>query len=282
MKRCLTCRRVYSDESLKFCRDDGEPLVVSTVADESAETVHLSMPPHAVSTADAPTRVFEVGEAAHLTVPPANVETGKLEESRAAGISRVALRARRRVLAALLAVPVLAAGAALVIYLNPRNAKVPIESIAVLPFAGENKVVELDRFPEDSQGQQRTKRQLERNKETEDLSSLLTRDITNNLAQLPSLRVISRTTVSRYKEKDVNLVAAGRELGVHAVFSGEVFQLGDLLTINVELVDARHDEQIWGRSYQYNVAEFAAKRQEISHHLAECLQRNRQGKRCEN
>lgn len=284
MKRCLTCQRVYADESLKFCRDDGEPLVVAALADESAGAVRLGASSLPASARDAPTRVFGVGEAAHLTVPPAKVETSRLEGPRPEGVIRRALRSRRRVLTALLAAPVLA-GASLAFYSYSRDAGVAVESIAVLPFTSENRDEMLPRdLSEDSEGQRHVRRQVARDKELEKISNDLTKYFHNNLPPLPRLRIATGDSAARYRGgKDARIkVTAGREMGVHAVFSGHVEQVGDRLTISVELVDARHDEHIWGDNYDCKVEELEARRRDTLHKLAECLRQNQRGKRCEN
>lgn len=276
MKRCLTCKRVYSDESLNFCRDDGDKLLilVPAVADEAVGTLPLG----ARARAGAATHVLGNDGAAHETVPPTNVETNRLKESSPEGV-----RTRRRRLAVLLAV-LIVAGTALALYIRSRNARVPIESIAVLPLTSENGDDVLKDLPEDSEWQHRLKLQEARNKELEKHSARLTENILYNLPRLPNLRIVLGNAASRYRGKDTRIMAsAGRELEVHAVFSGSMYQVGDRLTISVALVDARYNEHIWGARYDdCKVEELDARQQFISQKLADCLRLNRQGKPCEN
>jgi tetratricopeptide (TPR) repeat protein len=77
----------------------------------------------------------------------------------------------------------------------------------------------------------------------------------NSLSQLPQLRVIARTTVFRYKGQDVEPQKVGQELGVDAVLTGEVKQRGDILIIQVDLIDVGDGSQIWGEQYQYQLAD---------------------------
>ncbi len=175
------------------------------------------------------------------------------------------------------------AGTALAFYIRSRNAGVSVESIAVLPFTSQNQDELLKDFTEDSEGRERMKRQRERDRELEVLSDQLTDNIFNNLPRLPNLRIIPSDASSRYKGKDArNKVVAGRELGVHAVFSGEVVQTGDQLTVRVELVDARYNEHLWGNRYSCKVEGLDTRRRDISQDLTRCLELNRQGKRCGN
>ena len=78
------------------------------------------------------------------------------------------------------------------------------------------------------------------------LSDGITESIINNLSQLPKLRVMARTTVFRYKGKEVDPQEVGRVLGVRAVLTGRVLQLGERLIIGAELVDVADGSQFWG------------------------------------
>src|SRR5262249_49120730 len=65
--------------------------------------------------------------------------------------------------------------------------------------------------------------------EMEYLGDGITESIINSLTQLPQLRVIPRSTVFRYKDQNVDPEEIGRELGVRAVLTGRILQLGDSL-----------------------------------------------------
>jgi TolB-like protein/Tfp pilus assembly protein PilF len=81
------------------------------------------------------------------------------------------------------------------------------------------------------------------------LSEGITESLINTLSQLPSLRVLSRSAVFRYKGQNVDAKKVGNELNARTVLKGDVKQLGDQLVINVELIDARDNHQIWGDQY---------------------------------
>jgi TolB-like protein len=84
---------------------------------------------------------------------------------------------------------------------------------------------------------------------TEYLSDGITESIINSLSQLPKLRVVSRATVFRYKGLAVDPQQAGQQLGVRAVLTGRVRQVGDSLTIGAELIDVSSDRHLWGEHY---------------------------------
>jgi serine/threonine-protein kinase len=103
------------------------------------------------------------------------------------------------------------------------------------------------------------------------LSDGITESIINDLAQLPKLRVVSRTTVFRYKGRRTNPIAVGRELGVRAVLAGRVLTVGDELVIRTELVDVANDEQVWGGQYRRKQTDILAVEEELSREICEQL-----------
>jgi tetratricopeptide (TPR) repeat protein len=56
--------------------------------------------------------------------------------------------------------------------------------------------------------------------------------------------------VSRYKGKQFDVPAFGRELNVQMIITGKVQKQGEDLFISVALVDVREDNQLWGKRYQ--------------------------------
>ena len=110
--------------------------------------------------------------------------------------------------------------------ISTRTAHSSGNSIAVLPLANESQ-----------------------DPHAEYLSDGITESIINHLAQLPQLKVIARSTVFRYKGRDVAPEKVGRELGVNVVLTGRVLLLGDKLIVRTELVDAVEGWQLWGEQY---------------------------------
>ena len=107
--------------------------------------------------------------------------------------------------------------------------------------------------------------------DAEYFSDGVTESLTNSLSQLPNLKVMSRNSVFRYKGKEMDALAAGRDLGVRAVLTGRVAQRTDGLTVSVELVDARDNSQIWGRQYNRKFADVLAVQEEIARDISEKL-----------
>jgi TolB-like protein/pimeloyl-ACP methyl ester carboxylesterase/Tfp pilus assembly protein PilF/predicted Ser/Thr protein kinase len=103
------------------------------------------------------------------------------------------------------------------------------------------------------------------------LSDGITESIINNLAQLAKLRVMARSTVFRYKGRAVDPQQVGQELGVGAVLSGRVQQLGDTLVIGTELVNAEDGAQLWGGQFRRELSDIFAVQEEIAREISEKL-----------
>jgi serine/threonine protein kinase/Tfp pilus assembly protein PilF len=127
----------------------------------------------------------------------------------------------------------------------PRATKA-IDSLAILPLVNETK-----------------------DPETDYLSDGITETLINNLSQLPKLRVLPRSTVFRYKGREMDPTALGRELGVRAVLTGRVVHRGDMLTIKVELVDGARQAHLWGGNFSRKLDDIFAVQEEIAQQISE-------------
>ena len=107
--------------------------------------------------------------------------------------------------------------------------------------------------------------------ESEYLSDGITESVINSLAQLPQLQVKARSTMFRYKGRDVDPQQVGRDLAVEAVLTGRVFQRSDTLVIGAELVDVASGMQIWGQQYRRKLADIFEIQEEISTEICEKL-----------
>ena len=122
--------------------------------------------------------------------------------------------------------------------------------------------------------------------EMEYLSDGITESIINTMSQLSNLKVMARSTVFRYKGKEVDPQEVGSALDVRAVLSGTVLQLGQNLIIKAELVNVEDGSQLWGEHYNREPNDILAIQEEISREIAAKLrlklsgeQKKRLGKR---
>ena len=99
---------------------------------------------------------------------------------------------------------------------------------------------------------------------TEYMSDGITEGIIDHLSGLPNLKVISRTSAFRYKQREIEPQKVAKELGVEALVTGRVIQRGDDLSVSAELVDAREDKQLWGEQYSRKLADARSVQQEIA------------------
>src|SRR5260370_821347 len=99
------------------------------------------------------------------------------------------------------------------------------------------------------------------------LSDGISESIINNLSQLSNLRVLARTTVFRYKGKEIDPQKIGRDLNVRAMVTGRVQQHGDNLIIQAELVAVEKGSQLWGGQFHRQVADGIGIQEEISNKI---------------
>jgi serine/threonine protein kinase/Tfp pilus assembly protein PilF len=130
----------------------------------------------------------------------------------------------------------------------------PIDSIAVLPFAN-----------------------LSSDPNTEYLSEGLTESLINNLSQSHNLKVMSRNSVFKYKGREANLKAVGRELGVQGVLTGRIAQRGENISISIDLIDTRDGTQVWGEQYNRRMSDLSTLQEEIARQVSEKLQHRLSG-----
>ena len=109
------------------------------------------------------------------------------------------------------------------------------------------------------------------NPDEEYLCDGITEGLIHSLSQLPQLRVMSRSTVFRYKGKGADPQTVGRDLKVGAVLVGTLVHHGDSIHLESELVDARDGSEIWGTQYDRPISDTSAVQQEIVRDISEKL-----------
>jgi TolB-like protein len=99
-------------------------------------------------------------------------------------------------------------------------------------------------------------------------------DILTQLSTIGSCKVISRASVMEYRNTTKNVRQIGEELAVNSVLQGSVQRVGDNVRINVQLVDAENDVNIWAHSYdrQLTAQNIFAIQSEISSAIAVALE----------
>jgi TolB-like protein/class 3 adenylate cyclase len=103
----------------------------------------------------------------------------------------------------------------------------------------------------------------------------MTDELINKLSQIGGLkRVISRSTMMKYKQSPKSAAAIARELNVAAVVEGSVVLSGDQARISVQLIEAATDQNLWTGSYTHSVANIVNLQNEVALAIANAIQLN--------
>ena len=116
-----------------------------------------------------------------------------------------------------------------------------IHSIAVMPFVNDSG-----------------------NAEGDYLSDGMTETLINSLSQISNLSVKARSSVFRYKGKDIDPKKVASELNVNAILTGRVVQRGEQLILSVELIDGLTENTIWGNKYERKASDLVALQSEVT------------------
>jgi serine/threonine-protein kinase len=103
------------------------------------------------------------------------------------------------------------------------------------------------------------------------LSDGITEGVINNLSSIPSLIVMSWSSVSHYKGEHADIPDIGKKLNVAAVLVGHIFQQGDSYNISVELVDAGNQRHLWGAQYNKQATAMYTLQGELSKAISDQL-----------
>jgi TolB-like protein/class 3 adenylate cyclase/Flp pilus assembly protein TadD len=97
-------------------------------------------------------------------------------------------------------------------------------------------------------------------------------EILSNLARVADLKVISRTSTMQYKASaQRNLRDIAKTLGVSHVVEGSVQRSGGRVHVNAQLIDAKSDSQLWGQSYDRDLADVFAIENELAEQIVSQL-----------
>lgn len=99
----------------------------------------------------------------------------------------------------------------------------------------------------------------------------ITESIINSLSQLAGLRVVPRSLVFRYKGLQADPATIGLALNARTILTGRVLQHGDVLNIQVELVDTLTESQLWGEQFRQRTSDLLTVQEEIAWQISEAL-----------
>ncbi len=99
----------------------------------------------------------------------------------------------------------------------------------------------------------------------------LTEELIAVLSQIEGLKVIARTSVSRYKSATKSIPEIAADLGVSSVLEGSVRKAGNRIRITLQLIDARSQEHVWANSYNRELDDVFAIQMDIAEQTAGAL-----------
>lgn len=128
-----------------------------------------------------------------------------------------------------------------------RTVEIPcrIDSIAVLPLANLSSDLSQEYFADG-----------------------ITEALITELSKIGSLRVVSRTSVMRYKGKTESVGQIARALRVQGIMEGSVVKSGDRLRITVQLIHAGSDQHIWAQVYERAIADVLEVQSKVARDVA--------------
>jgi len=168
------------------------------------------------------------------------------------GISRERRRAFKVAVGAIL----LAASVLLTIprsrhWLMGRASKQPVHSLAVLPFENLSGDASKDYFADG-----------------------FTDELITDLAEQTKIRVVSRSSVMRYKGSRKPLREMARELGVDAIVEGSVSLSDQQVRITAQLIDVSSDRHLWAHSYEKDRKDLFSVQSEVAATIASLIGTN--------
>jgi pentatricopeptide repeat protein len=129
--------------------------------------------------------------------------------------------------------------------LSRKNAAANLRSLAVLPL-----------------------KNLSGDPAQEYLAEGMTEELIGRLAGIRNLRVISRTSVMRFKDTQLSVPEIAKTLGVDAVVEGSVMRLGSHIRVHAQLIRAATDDHFWSESYDRDLRDVLALQSEVAQAIA--------------
>ena len=181
--------------------------------------------------------------------PPGEVGKGTAEEDEKNNVQPHFLKRYR--LAVVIAVTLAIIGAGF-FFINKKDpvSKIKIEkSIAVLPFKNESN----------------------------DSTNLyfvngLMESASNNLQKIEDMRVVSRTSVEKYRQTDKGVPEIAKELNVNYVVEGSGQRIGNQVLLNIQLIEASSDRPIWVEQYNREIDDIFALQNDVAKKIADAIE----------
>ncbi len=198
-------------------------------------------PGSAISERTSPTAGDNGTGAAHVS------QTDPPDTATFASKSVARTRVSRRVLIwiSLLAAFSVAVAFSILTYVRWERARMPIRSPAVLPLSN-----------------------LSGDSSQEYFADGMTDELITELAHIPNLRVVSRTSIVAYKGSRSSLPDIARQLNVDAIVEGSIVRSGNRIRITAQLIDARTDRHLWAQSFEGPASDVLSLQDSVAQQIA--------------
>jgi TolB-like protein/Tfp pilus assembly protein PilF/predicted Ser/Thr protein kinase len=168
-----------------------------------------------------------------------------------------AAKPKRKITGYLIPAAIVVVAVVLLIILNPFNFQIGLrktvaqdkKSVAVLPFTN-----------------------MSGSKDDEFFSDGITEDIIAQLSNIADLKVISRTSVMRYKNTSKSVRDIASELDVATILEGSVRRVDNQVRIVAQLIDAASDRHLWAETYDKELTQVFAIQSDVAQQIASALQ----------
>ena len=97
----------------------------------------------------------------------------------------------------------------------------------------------------------------------------MTDSVIADLGKIKDLRVISRTSVTPYKNSRKSMREIASDLHADAVIEGSVVRSADRIRITIQLIDASRDQHLWSESYEREMKDIFALQSQVAQAIAE-------------
>ncbi len=250
---------IYSlGETLWFALTGKPPFAGRTLSDIHRAQKSNALPVEQLKAAHVPHRLKSLLGSMLAFEPASRPGTGEL----AARLKRCSPEARsvRRTRAALATAFLIVLGmSALFVFQQQRIRTAPSnpatdKSIAVLPFENRSE-----------------------DKANAYFADCIQDEILTRLSNIADLKVISRTSTRQYQSKPANLRKIAKQLGVANILEGSVQKIADQVRVNVQLINAESDSQLWADTYDRKLTDIFGVETEIAKRIADSLQANLTG-----
>ena len=108
--------------------------------------------------------------------------------------------------------------------------------------------------------------------ENEFFADGITEDVIAQLSKIRSLKVISRTSVMPFKQREQSLREIGAGLEVATLLEGSVRRAGDRVRIVAQLIDAEADQHLWTETYDRQLTDIFAIQTDVALQIAAALE----------